>query len=180
VTSDLMLTTAALNPLSGRFEIAFEVPGSAILRKPLRFTGSIVETVEVTVTTHPLAAGAIVKDSDLAIERRPKAKVGADALGSTHDAIGFAVRSGLRADLMKPQMVHRDDNVMLVYEVPGILLTTRQGAGGGCRGRVITSSMSKRPTRDRPGTVTSGRPGPTSGFSPPRVQSRPLGTVPSR
>ena len=38
------------------------VPGSAILKKPLRFTGSIVETVEIAVTTHALTAGAIIKD----------------------------------------------------------------------------------------------------------------------
>jgi flagella basal body P-ring formation protein FlgA len=161
VTADLTLTSAALNPMSGRFEIAFEVPGSAIIRKPLRFTGSIVETVEVAVTTHTLAAGAIVKEADLAIERRPKAKVGSDALGSTHDAIGFAVRSGLRAgmplrraDLMKPQMVHRDDNVTLVYEVPGILLTTRGKAlEAGAEGDVINvlNVQSKRTVQ---GTVT--------------------------
>jgi flagella basal body P-ring formation protein FlgA len=161
VTSDLTLATAALNPMSGRFEIAFEVPGSAIIRKPLRFTGSIVETVEVAVTTHTLAAGAIVKEADLAIERRPKAKVGSDALGSTHDAIGFAVRSGLRAgmplrraDLMKPQMVHRDDNVTLVYEVPGILLTTRGKAlESGAEGDVVNvlNVQSKRTVQ---GTVT--------------------------
>ncbi len=161
VTADLTLTSAALNPMSGRFEIAFEVPGSAILKKPLRFTGSIVETVEVAVTTHPLAAGAIVKDSDLAVERRPKVKVGSDALGSAHDAVGLAVRSGVRggaplrrADLMKPQAVHRDDNVTLVYEVPGILLTTRGKAlEAGAEGDVVNvlNVQSKRTVQ---GTVT--------------------------
>jgi flagella basal body P-ring formation protein FlgA len=158
---DLMLTSAALNPVSGRFEIAFEVPGSAILRKPLRFTGNIVETVEVTVTQHALAAGAIVKDSDLAVERRPKAKVGSDALGTTHEAIGFAVRSAIRAgaplrraDLMKPQLVHRDDNITLVYEVPGILLTTRGKAlEAGAEGDVI-SVLNVQSKRTIQGTVT--------------------------
>jgi flagellar basal body P-ring formation protein FlgA len=161
VTADLTLTAAALNPLSGRFEIAFEVPGSAILKKPLRFTGSIVETVEVAVTTRALAAGAIIKDSDLAVERRPKAKIGGEVLGSAHDAIGLAARSGIRAgaplrrtDLMKPQMVHRDENVTLVYEVPGILLTTRGKAlEAGAEGDVINvlNVQSKRTVQ---GTVT--------------------------
>jgi len=161
VTSDLVLTSAALNPMSGRFEIAFEIPGSALIRKPLRFTGSVVETVEVAVTTRALAAGAVVRDSDLAIERRPKAKVGADALGTAHDAIGLAVRSGLRAgqplrrtDLMKPQVVHREDNITLVYEVPGILLTTRGKAlESGAEGDVINvlNVQSKRTVQ---GTVT--------------------------
>jgi flagella basal body P-ring formation protein FlgA len=110
VTGDLVLTSAALNPQSGRFEIAFEVPGSALIRKPLRFTGSIVETVEAAVALHALSAGAIVKDSDLAIERRPKAQAGSDTIGAPHEAIGLAVRTAVRAgqplhrnDLMKPQ-----------------------------------------------------------------------------
>jgi flagella basal body P-ring formation protein FlgA len=161
VSGELTLTSAALNPMSGRFEIAFEVPGSAILRKPLRFTGSIVETVEVAVTTRQLAAGAIVKEADLAVERRPKAKVGSDALGSAHDAIGFAVRSGMRAgtplrrtDLMKPQMVHRDDTITLVYEVPGILLTTRGKAlESGAEGDVI-NVLNVESKRTIQGTVT--------------------------
>ena len=145
VTSDLVLTSAALNPLSGRFEIAFEVPGSAAIRRPLRFTGSVIETLEVAVAIRALAAGAIVKDSDLAIERRPKAQVGAEALGTVHEAVGLAVRSAVRAgqplrrtDLTKPQVVHRDDTVTLVYEVPGILLTTRGKAlESGAEGDVI-------------------------------------------
>jgi flagella basal body P-ring formation protein FlgA len=191
VTGNLTLASAALNPMSGRFEVAFEVSGSAILKKPLRFTGSIVETVEVVVTTHALAAAAIVKDADLAVERRPKAKVGSDALGSAHDAIGFAVRAGIRAgaplrraDLMKPQMVHRDDSVTLVYEVPGILLTTRGKAlEAGAEGDVINilNVQSKRTVQ---GTVTgpnrvsilvstAALPAPTTAASLPRsVASR--------
>jgi flagella basal body P-ring formation protein FlgA len=191
VTADLTLTGAALNPMSGRFEIAFEVPGSAIIRKPLRFTGSIVETIEVAVTTHALAAGAIVRDADLAVERRPKAKVGSDALGSAHDAVGFAVRAGIRAgmplrraDLMKPQMVHRDDNVTLVYEVPGILLTTRGKAlEPGAEGDVINilNVQSKRtvqgtvtgPNRVNILVSTAALPAPTTAASLPRsVASR--------
>ncbi len=160
-SSELTLTGAALNPVSGRFEVSFEVPGSAILKKPLRFTGSIVETVEVAVAQHALAAGAIIKDSDLAVERRAKAKVGADALGSAHEAIGlavrFAVRAGTplrRADLMKPQVVHRDEAVTLVYEVPGILLTTRGKAlESGAEGDVI-NVLNVQSNRTIQGTVT--------------------------
>ena len=161
VTSDLVLASAALNPVSGRFEISFEVPGSAIIRKPLRFTGSVVETVEVAVTTRALPAGAIVKDSDLTIERRPKQKVAAETLGAAHDAIGLALRSGARAgqplrrtDLMKPQVVHRDDNITLVYEVPGILLTTRGKAlESGAEGDVI-NVLNVQSKRTIQGTVT--------------------------
>ena len=161
VTGDLVLTSAALNPMSGRFEVAFEVPGSAIIRKPLRFTGSVIETVEVAVTTRALPAGAIVKDSDLAIERRPKQKVTAETFGTAHEAVGLALRSAVRAgqplrrgDLMKPQVVHRDDNVTLVYEVPGIMLTTRGKAlEAGAEGDVI-NVLNVQSKRTIQGTVT--------------------------
>src|SRR5262249_51367171 len=103
VTGDLVVTSAALNPMSGRFEIAFEVPGSTIIRKPLRFTGSVVETVEVAVAVRALAAGAIVRDSDLAIERRPKQKVGTEAVGTAHEAIGLALRPAARARQPPPR-----------------------------------------------------------------------------
>ena len=60
-------------------------------------------------------------------------------------AIGFAARQPLRpgqplrtADLMKPEMVQRNDNVTLVYEVPGILLTMRGKAlEAGAEGDII-------------------------------------------
>jgi len=161
VNSDLVLTSAALNPLSGRFEIAFEVPGSAVIRRPLRFTGSIIETVEVAVTIRALAPGAIVKDSDLAIERRPKAQIGAEAIGTAHEAVGLAVRAAVRAgqplrraDLTKPQLVHRDDSVTLVYEVPGILLTTRGKAlESGAEGDLI-NVLNVQSKRTIQGTVS--------------------------
>jgi flagella basal body P-ring formation protein FlgA len=55
---------------------------------------------------------------------------------------------------MKPQVVHRDDTVTLVYEVPGILLTTRGKAlESGAEGDVINvlNAQSKRTIQ---GTVT--------------------------
>jgi flagella basal body P-ring formation protein FlgA len=161
VTSDLVLASAALNPMSGRFEISFEVPGSTIIRKPLRFTGSVVETVEVAVTTRALPAGAVIRGSDLSVERRPKQKVAGETLGTVHEAIGLALRTAVRAgqplrrtDLMKPQVVHRDDNVTLVYEVPGIMLTTRGKAlEGGAEGDVI-NVLNVQSKRTIQGTVT--------------------------
>ena len=198
VTSDLVLASAALNPMSGRFEISFEVPGSTIIRKPLRFTGSVVETIEVAVTTRALPAGAIIKDSDLTIERLPKQKVAGETLGTAHDAIGLALRSAARAgqplrrtDLMKPQAVHRDDNVTLVYEVPGILLTTRGKAlEAGAEGDVINvlNLQSKRtiqgtvmgPNRVNILVSTAMVPAPTSVADAPPSPSLPSPSVASR
>jgi len=158
---DLVLSSAALNQLSGRFEVTFEAPGGSAIHRPLRFTGSVIETVAVAVAVHALKPGTVVKDSDVAVERRPKAQIGAETLGATHEAVGLAVRGPLRAgqplrrtDLMKPQVVHRDDNVTLVYEVPGILLTTRGKAlEAGAEGDVI-SVLNVQSKRTVQGTVT--------------------------
>lgn len=129
---DLALMGSSLDPRSGRFEATFDIPGNFVIRRTLRLTGTVVETVPVAVAAHALTRGALIKSSDVAIERRPKAQVPADAFGSDAQAVGLAVRQATpagqplrRGDLTKPEMVHRDDNVTLVYEVPGILLTTR-------------------------------------------------------
>jgi flagellar basal body P-ring formation protein FlgA len=129
---DLVLVGASLEPRSGRFEIVFEVPGAQTLRRTLRLSGSIVETVQTEVLTQPVARGEVIKASDIALERRPKSEVAGDPIASADEAVGRAVRQAMRAgqalqrtQLMKPELVHRDDSITLVYEVPGIMLTTR-------------------------------------------------------
>jgi flagella basal body P-ring formation protein FlgA len=168
VTGDLALRTAALDPRFGRFDVSFDVPGSAATRRaPVRFTGTIVETVAAAVLTRALGRGEIIKAADLSIERRPKAEIVADMIGIADDAIGLAVRQPQRAgqplrraDLTKPELVHRDDTVTLVYEVPGILLTTRGKAiDSGAEGDVIgvLNIQSKRTVQgivSGPGRVT--------------------------
>jgi flagella basal body P-ring formation protein FlgA len=145
-TGDLVPANAVLDPRFGRFEITFDVPGSIAMRRaPMRFTGTVVETVAAAVVTRALARGDLIKASDLSIERRPKAEIAGEAVGSVDEAAGLAVRQPVRmgqplrrADLMKPELVHRDENITLVYEVPGIRLTTRgKAVDSGAEGDVI-------------------------------------------
>jgi flagella basal body P-ring formation protein FlgA len=154
-TGDLAVRSAALDPRSGRFDITFDLPGGPSARRSaLRFGGTVVETAPTTVLTRALARGEIIKATDLAIERRPKAEIPAEAIRSPDEAVGFATRQAVRtgqplrrADLGRPELVHRDDNVTLVFEVPGILLTTRGKAiDAGAEGDVISvlNPQSKR------------------------------------
>lgn len=129
---DLKAMRALYDARSGRFDVVFEVPTGVSRRILMRYTGTLVEMTPAVVPTRTIARGERVRAADLAIERRPKAEVGADAVAATADAIGRAARQALhqgvplrRADLMKPETVKRDDNVTLIYEVPGISLTTR-------------------------------------------------------
>ena len=48
------------------------------------------ETVEAATLTRPLARGEVVKASDVAIERRPKAEVGGDVIADRDQAVGLA------------------------------------------------------------------------------------------
>jgi flagellar basal body P-ring formation protein FlgA len=175
-TVDLVLMSAAFDGRSGRFDITFDIPGNPYMRR-LRLTGTVVETVAAAVLTHALARGELVKDSDVTIERRPKAVVGAEGIASAGEAIGLAARQAMRAgqplrrtDLMKPEVIHRDDNVTLVYEVPGILLTTRgKSLESGAEGDVINvlNIQSKRTIQG----VVSGPNRVTIMAATPRVSS---------
>jgi flagella basal body P-ring formation protein FlgA len=145
VGSDLVVTRLHLEPRTGRFDAAFELPGSAAARRlPLRFTGTVTETVEATTLVRAVRAGEVIREADLRIERRPKAEAGSDALDD-RQAIGLAATRPLRAgqvlrvaDLAKPQVVQRNEAVTILYQVPGILLTVRGKAlEAGAVGEVI-------------------------------------------
>jgi flagella basal body P-ring formation protein FlgA len=77
-------------------------------------------------------------------ERRPKSEVGGDAAVRAQ-AVGMQIRKQLRAgqvlkaaDLGKPDLVQRDDNVTLVYETTGLYLTMRGKAmENGTEGDVV-------------------------------------------
>jgi flagella basal body P-ring formation protein FlgA len=106
--------------------------------------------------------GEVLKSSDVVVERRPKAEVGADAAGRDR-AVGMQARRQLRAnqalrvaDLAKPDLVQRDQNVTLIYETAGIYLTVRGKAlDSGTEGDVVTvlNPQSKRTVTG----VVSGR-----------------------
>jgi flagella basal body P-ring formation protein FlgA len=156
---------------SGRFDGIVEVPGSFELRKhPVRLTGTLVETAEIVVIARNIARGESLRESDVLIERRPRAEIPSDAQSRLASVIGQAARRALRtgqplrpADLMKPDLVTRNDTVTIVFEVPGITLTARGKAlASGAEGESIEvlNPHSKRvlhATVSGPGIVTVGR-----------------------
>ncbi len=146
---------------NGRFDITFEIGnenGAAATK--LRFTGTAIETVEATVLARNVERNETLKSSDLLVERRPKAEVGADAAARDR-AVGMQARRQLRAgqaiktaDLVKPDLVQRDQSVTLTYEAPGIYLTMRGKAlENGTEGDVV-SVMNLQSKRTLSGTVT--------------------------
>jgi flagella basal body P-ring formation protein FlgA len=130
-TDELAVTHLTYEPRTTRFDVVFELPGSAVARRlPLHFTGSLSETFEAVVPTHEIAQGQVLKVSDLAVERRPKAGSSSTVLTTIEQAQGLSAKHSLKAgqivhqtDVAKPELVGRGETVTILFQVPGITLT---------------------------------------------------------
>jgi flagella basal body P-ring formation protein FlgA len=159
--SELALTRMNADARTGRFDVAFELPGSTVARRlPLRFTGTITETVPTATLVRALRAGETLKASDVSVERRPKTEVGLDAM-TAEQAVGLAAKHVLRAgqtlrpgDLVKAQVVQRNEVITLIYQVPGVSLTVRgKATEAGAVGDII-NVLNVQSNRSVQGTVT--------------------------
>jgi flagella basal body P-ring formation protein FlgA len=144
VTGELQVLALTYDPRTTRFDVTFDLPSSMELRRQAaRYTGTAVETVDAVAVDQPIERGQILKASDLTILRRPKA----EGAGLTDIAAvaGLAARRELRpgqalhaADVMKPEIVQRNDTVTIVYDAPGVMLTLRgQAQDAGALGDTI-------------------------------------------
>jgi flagella basal body P-ring formation protein FlgA len=161
-TAPLQVARLSFDPRSGQFDALLELPGSTLARSlRLRFSGKAMETVEVAALTRPLARGEVVRASDVVVERRPKSEAGTDVANEAGRVAGMALRRAMRAgqilrqaDLMRPELVQRNENVTLVFEAPGIMLTSRAKAlETGAEGDLI-SVVNVQSKRTVQGTVT--------------------------
>ncbi|SEN09615.1 flagellar basal body P-ring formation chaperone FlgA [Bradyrhizobium sp. OK095] len=146
---------------SGRFDIAFEINNdNNPAPTKLRFTGTAIETVEVAVLTRDIDRIELLKSSDIALERRPKAEISGEA-ASRDRTVGMQLRRPMRAgtpirvaDIIKPDFVQRDQSVTVIYQVPGIYLTTRGKAiESGAEGDTV-SVLNLQTKRTLTGVVT--------------------------
>lgn len=160
-TGGMQATTVRYDNRNGRFDVTFEITSeSGVSATKLRFTGTAVETVEAAVLARNIERNEIIKSSDVLVERRPKAEVGLDA-ASRDRVVGMQARRQLRtgqavkaADLAKPDLVQRDQNVTLIYDAAGLYLTVRGKAlDNGTEGDVV-SVMNLQSKRTVSGTVT--------------------------
>jgi flagella basal body P-ring formation protein FlgA len=145
-TNELAVARLGYEPRTARFDVAFELPGSAVARRlSLRFTGSLSETFETVVPLRDVAQGQVLKVSDLVIERRPKASATPTTLTTIEQVQGLSAKHALRAgqvirqaDVAKPELVGRGEAVTIVFQVPGIMLTiVGKAAEPGALGDVI-------------------------------------------
>ena len=153
-TGAMQATAVRYEPRNNRFDVSFEISNeNGTASTKLRFTGTAIETIEAAVLARNVERNEILKSSDVLVERRPKAEVGTDAAVRDR-SVGMQARRQLRAgqalrvaDLAKPDLVQRDQNVTLIYESVGLYLTVRGKAlENGTEGDVVsvTNLQSKR------------------------------------
>jgi flagella basal body P-ring formation protein FlgA len=126
----LQITRLQHEPRTNRFFAIIVPPGAD--SRPVRISGTVVETVEAAILTRAINPGEMIKQADVVIERRPKQESGLDVVAEASTTIGLAAKRSLRvgqvlrnADLVRPDMVGRNEAVTLIYEVPGIVLSAR-------------------------------------------------------
>jgi flagellar basal body P-ring formation protein FlgA len=144
VTGELQVLALSYDPRTAHFDVTFDLPSSVELRRqPTRYTGTVIETVDAVAVEHPVERGEILKASDLTILKRPKAE--GSPLTDIDAVAGLAAKHELHpgqplhsADVMKPEIVQRNDNVTIVYQAPGVTLTLRgQAQDAGALGDTI-------------------------------------------
>ena len=184
--SELAIARFQFDAQARRFDVTFEVPGSVVARRvPLRFIGAVSETVEAVIPLRGFAQNEVIKASDVTVERRPKTEFAAGPAAALEDVLNFAAKRPLRpgqairaADVMRPELVVRNDTVTMLFEAPGILLTIRGKAlEAGALGDVINvlNVDSKRTVQaivSGPGRVTVTRATPRLAANQARKQTQ--------
>ncbi len=119
---------------SGRFDAHLAIRGADRIR-PIRVTGIANEMVEYVVPSRAINRSEVIRSGDLTTERRPRnevAMLASDSVMTLAQAVGMAARRPLlperafrTADLMRPEIVERNGNVLILLDVPGLTLTVR-------------------------------------------------------
>jgi flagella basal body P-ring formation protein FlgA len=128
---------------SGRFDGMLTVAGAAAVQ--IRLRGTATATSETVELLRPLARGEVIKLSDVTLHRVPRAQVTHETITNPDQAVDLAVRGPINAgrqlssnDLMKPELVQRNESVTIVYQAPGLMLAVRGKANdGGAEGDMI-------------------------------------------
>jgi flagella basal body P-ring formation protein FlgA len=140
----MQATAVRYEPRTTRFDVTFEIANDSGAPTKLRFTGTAIEMIEAAVLTRNVERTDVLKSADVMIERRPKAEIGGDA-ATRGSALGMQMRRPMRAgqalkvaDLVKPDLVQRDQGVTLIYQTAGLYLTTRgKAVDNGTEGDVV-------------------------------------------
>src|SRR5246127_3206393 len=160
-TGAIQSGSARYEPRNNRFDVTLEIANEASAQPTkLRFTGTAIETGGAAILTRNGERADLIKPADIVVERRPKAEVGSDA-ASRDRAVGMQMRRPMRAgqslrvaDLVKPDLVQRDQSVTVIYQSAGLYITAHAKAlDSGAEGDVI-SLLNPQSKRTVTGVVT--------------------------
>ena len=133
------------------------------------FAQSPDNQVELVVPAHDIARGAVINDDDLTTKLVPALRASGTPVRDVQDVAGREAKRALRAgemiranDLKRPTLVAKGANVTMVFEVPGMALTsTGRALAEGGEGDTIavlnpTSYRQVSAVITGPGTVRVG------------------------
>jgi len=140
--------------------------------------GDMSRDVDVAVPARDIARGSIIAEDDLTYQTIPATRAGGGVLRTITDVAGKEARRALRAgelirptDIKRPTIVAKGSTVTMVFEAPGMRLTTTGRALiEGAKGETITvlntaSYRQVEATVMAPGTVRVGSANETAGAS---------------
>ena len=137
-----------------------DLPTGASTRSELHLAGRAVATTAVVTLAHAVERGALLKDGDIVVERRPRAELGRDALAIRSRARSCRAQQSAgrrRAARCRPDQTRGragNEAVTITYALPGLMLTVRGKAlDGGAEGDTI-SVLNEQSKRTLQGTVT--------------------------
>jgi flagella basal body P-ring formation protein FlgA len=117
---------------AGRFSALLSIAGEAMEPIHMRVTGRVDDTVELPVATTRLLAGSVLRAEDVHMARVHMAVLRGEVVHRPGDAIGMQLKRQIAAgqplvlaELMRPSMVQKGANVLMVLDSPGIALTAQ-------------------------------------------------------
>jgi flagella basal body P-ring formation protein FlgA len=142
---DITFEAVSYDPLSQKFT------ATAVLTrggdKPVRtaIAGVATRLMDVPVLNAPVERGARIGSSDITVMRLPVKDVRASMINRAQDLIGMVTRRTLdpqkpilKADLVPPVLIHRNEIVTVTYKNGAMSLTTKAKAlANGVKGEVV-------------------------------------------
>ena len=162
------IASFTFDPRLNRFEAAFSVPGSEITAKTTyRLSGSLGERIRVPIINRQLIKGDVIGQNDFSVETRKRSEFFGDGLVDPLKITGQIAKHGMRvgdiigaSDISKAEWVEKGSLVTIIYETPGLSLSTKGRAlGAGSEGETVSveNLQSKRTVEGTivaPGKIT--------------------------
>ena len=152
----LTFSSFTLDKTSGRFEAKLYVPNSKIVSQaePIVASGIVAEMVDVLKLNNAIERGKAISSNDVSVVRIKRSQMDTSAVRRIEDLKNMSARRALTEDtmlrmndLVKAQLVSRNDIVLVIYETPVMSVSTRGKAlTNGTMGDVIEvlNPVSKR------------------------------------